>query len=414
MQIISFVIILLLFYDSNISASSDKHWVGTWACAPYRAESNLPPSPGLSNNTLRQIVRVSIGGDTVRVKFSNITCATPVTIKAANIARSPDGTKSPVDASTITELKFDGNSTVTINSKSEIYSDPAAFKLTPNMRLAITIYYGQCQSSADMTFHYGSRTDSYLLQGDKTSSADFSGAAKVERWYTISAVEVWAPNTASAVAVIGNSITDGYGLSGGLQNRWTDAFSERLLANEATKEVGVLNLGIGATNVTSASNGAQSGVDRYKHDILEQSGVRWVIIFYGVNDINGGKTANDIINGFKKMISDTRQKDTSIKVYGATITPFNGHSYYTADHEKVRSQVNSWIRTPGNFDGCLDFDKAIRNPNDTTKLQAAYSNDWLHPNAAGYKALGESIDLKMFTPPPVETIEKKSGKTIHI
>jgi lysophospholipase L1-like esterase len=385
----------IAFSSVNLIAqtSAAKQWVGTWASAPYQAQTNTPPS-ALTNNTYRQIVRVSIGGDTVRVKFSNITCATGVKINSANIALSPDGTKSPVDASTITPLTFSGNAAASINAKSEVYSDPVAFNLTPGMRLAITTYYGQCQSSSDMTFHYGSRTNSYLLTGDKTTSADFSGATAVERWYTISTVEVWAPLSSSAVAVHGNSITDGYGLSGGLQNRWTDAFSEKLLKNVSTAQVGVLNLGIGATNVTSASNGAQSGLDRYKHDILDQSGVRWIIIFYGVNDINGGASANSLTSAFAKFVTDGHARN--MKVYGATITPFNGHSYYSAAHEQVRTAVNKWIRTPGNFDACIDFDKVVRDPSDTSRFLAAYKNDGLHPNAAGYKAMGESIDPNLF------------------
>jgi lysophospholipase L1-like esterase len=375
--------------------------VGTWACAPYEAGTNTP-SKELTGNTLRQIVRVSIGGDTLRVKFSNITCPNAVSIKSVNIAVSPDGTKSAITASTIKELKFNGLANVTMNAKSEVTSDPIAFDLKPSMRLAITIYYDQCKTSSDMTFHYGSRTNSYLLTGDKTTSADFSGATVIERWYTISTIEVLANKTAAAVAVLGNSITDGYGLSGGLQNRWTDVFSEALLKNKATEQVSVLNLGIGATLVTGASNGAKSGVDRFQHDILEQSGVRWVIIFYGVNDVGASKSASDIINGLKNMVVAVRAKDTNIKVYGATITPFMGYNNtnYTRN-DQIRIGVNKWIRTAGNFDGVIDFDNAIRNPSDTTRLQAAYSNDWLHPNAAGYKLMGESIDLKMFELPPV-------------
>jgi lysophospholipase L1-like esterase len=384
----------IAFSSINLFATAaQKQWVGTWASAPYQATTNTPPS-ALTNNTYRQIVRVSIGGDTVRVKFSNITCATGVKINSANIALSPDGTKSPVNASTITPLTFSGNATASINAKSEVYSDPVAFNLTPNMRLAITTYYGQCQTSSDMTFHYGSRTNSYLLTGDKTTSADFSGATAVERWYTISTVEVWAPLSSAAVAVLGNSITDGYGLSGGLQNRWTDVFSENLLKNATTAQVGVLNLGIGATNVLTSGNGAQSGLDRYKHDILEQSGVRWIIIFYGVNDINGGTAANSLTTAFTKFVTDGHAKN--MKVYGATITPFNGHDYYTAAHESVRRDVNKWIRTPGNFDACIDFDKVVRDPSDTSRFLAAYKNDGLHPNAAGYKAMGESIDPNLF------------------
>jgi lysophospholipase L1-like esterase len=391
------ILLLLLLSSWSLfgqpNSDSTKKWVGTWSCAPYAVGSaNTPPPPYLANNTLRQIVRVSIGGDTLRVKFSNNTCATAVTMNSVNIAVSTDGTGSAIDISTMKQLKFCGNTSVNINAKSLVVSDPIAFTLTPSMRVAITIYYGQAASSADMTGHVGSRTTSYILSGDQTSSASFSGATTVTHWYTINTIEVLSPSTAACVAVLGNSITDGYGLSGGLQNRWPDMFSEALLKNIATAQVGVLNLGIGATNV--AGTGATTGASRYQQDILNQSGVRWVIIFYGINDINAGASAATITNAYAKFIIDGHSKN--IKVYGATITPVNGHSYYTAAHEEVRCAVNKWIRTAGNFDGFIDFDKTIRNPTDTTRLQAAYSNDWLHPNAAGYKLLGESINLNLF------------------
>jgi lysophospholipase L1-like esterase len=396
--VLIFPALFLFCFNLPILASSDstKHWVGTWATAPYEAGTNTPPV-ALTNNTLRQIVRVSFGGDTLRLKFSNITFAKPITINSVNIAVSPDGTKSPVTASTIKELKFKGNSSVTIDAKSEVYSDPVAFDLKPNMRLAITTYYGQCETSSTMTHHYGSRTDSYILTGNKVADVNFSGATIAERWYTISAIDVLSPKSTASVAIIGNSITDGYGLHGGLQDRWTDAFSEKLLKNPSTSQIGVLNLGIGATMVTGAANGAKSGVDRFDHDVLQQAGVKWVIIFYGINDINANVTATAITNGFKSMITAAHAKN--MKVYGATITPVNGNAYYSSAHEKTRSDVNKWIRTDSSLDGFFDFDKVIRNPSDTTRLQQQYSNDWLHPSAAGYKVLGESIDTKYFEPP---------------
>ncbi len=399
--------LILLCLNNPILANSDstKHWVGTWAAAPYEAGSNTPPVT-LTNNTLRQIVRVSIGGDTLRLKFSNITFSKSITLNSVNIAVSPDGTKSPVTASTIKELKFKGNSSVTINAKSEVYSDPVAFDLKPNIRLAITTYYGQCETSSTMTHHYGSRTDSYILTGNKATDATFSGATVVERWYTIAGIDVLAPKNTASVAIIGNSITDGYGLHGGLQNRWTDAFSEKLLKNPGTSQIGVLNLGIGATLITGASNGAKSGVDRFDHDVLQQSGIKDVIIFYGINDIGANVSATTIINGLKSMATATHTK--GLKVYGATITPVNGNSYYSSAHEKTRSDVNKWIRTDPSLDGFFDFDKVIRNPSDTTKLLQQYSNDWLHPNAAGLKALGESIDTKYFEI-PVTTIDNKKA-----
>ena len=399
---ISAIIALCIVTGSGIlfsgsASDSAKHWVGTWACSPYMAQSQNKSPVSFDNYTVRQIVRVSIGGDTVRVKFSNSTCSTPVIIKSANIAVSPDGTKSAVTASTMTKLTFKGDSSVTIRAKGTAVSDPVAFNLKPSARIAITIFYGQCKSTDDMTFHYGSRTNSYYLSGDKTSSADFSGSSPIEKWFTICGIDVLAPKTAAAVVAFGNSITDGFGLTGGLQNRWTDAFSEKLLANPATAQVGVLNEGIGATLVTQASNGAAAGTQRFQPDVLDQAGVRWIIILYGVNDINAGVSSGTITNGYKTMITQAHAKN--IKVYGGTLTPFKNSNYYSASNESTRNSINAWIRAAGNFDGVIEFDKAIQDPKDPAAMQASLSNGGLHPSDAGYKKMGECIDLKLFSDP---------------
>jgi lysophospholipase L1-like esterase len=397
---VAFLSICSFFAFFAEASSSTKGWVGTWGCAPYAAGTNTPPSPYLANNTLRQIVRVSIGGDTIRVRFSNATCSTPVTMKSVNIAVSPDGTASAITDSTRKQLKFSGDTSVTMTAGGTATSDPIAFHLTPSMRVAITIYYGQCTISSDMTHHYGSRTDSYILTGNQTANAAFSGdTTVVERWYHITNIDVWADTAKThAVVCLGNSITDAYGLHGGLQNRWTDMFSQKLLANTSTANVGVLNMGIGGTNVSGT--GATTGATRFQKDVLDQSGVKWLIVFYGINDIGSSNLSADTITSvYKKMVTAAHAKD--IKVYGATLTPVNGNSYYSTTHEAVRAAVNKWIRTSGNFDTCIDFDHTIRDPSDSTKLQAAYSNDWLHPNAAGYQLLGESIDLSLFALPTV-------------
>ena len=379
--------LIFLFTAGNILGQSDI-WVGSWSCAPYAAgASNTPPSPYLANNTLRQVVRVSISGDTLRVKFSNKTGTSPVTMNSVNIAVSKGG--SYIDASTITPITFGGNTSVTMKANSSETSDPFAFALKPGMRVAITIHYGQVETNANITSHVGSRTDSYILAGDQTSSANFGGAVITPHWYHINTIDVLAPDTAGCIGIIGNSITDGYGLSGGLHNRWTDVFSQRLLDDQRTNKIGVLNLGIGGTTLTG------SGLSRYKDDILSQSGLRWVIIFYGTNDIGGGNSASNIISAFQKMITDAHA--INVKVYGATITPFKGNGYYTEPHEQVRNAVNEWIRNPGNFDACIDFDKAIRDPEDISKMLAKYSNDWLHPNLAGYELLGNSVSPDLFT-----------------
>ncbi len=380
---------LLLVFLVGIQANSfAQKWVGTWSCAPYAADNNTPPSPYLENNTLRQVVRTSIGGDTIRVKFSNITSSTPVTMNSVNIAALTTIGGSAIDTSTITTLKFNGNESVTMNAYSDLTSDPIAFVLTPGMHLAITIFYGECKTAADMTFHYGSRCDSYILEGDQSQSETFAGATPVERWYTINTIDVLAPDSAAAVAVFGNSITDGYGIHGGLKNTFPDMFSKNVLANESTLDVAVLNMGIGATWVTT------SGVKRFQQDVLDQNGMRWIVVFYGVNDIGGGASANVIISAYRRLIAQAHA--ANIRIYGGTITPFKGHGYYSEAHEATRTEVNEWIRTSGSFDAIIDFDQVIRDPADPEKLQVMYSNDWLHPNADGYKLLGESIDLNLF------------------
>lgn len=384
------VLLLCLVLSTQNALGQSKIWVGSWSCAPYESGSNTPPSPYLANNSLRQIVRVSIGGDTLRLKFSNKTCGSSLTMNAVTVAISTGG--SNIDVSTIKQLKFNGNLSATINPYGSLTSDPLAFNLAPNSRVAITIHYGQASSSADATSHAGSRTDSYILVGDGTTSPDFAGSVVTPRWYTINTIDVKAAQTAGCVAVLGNSITDGYGITGGTQNRWTDMFSQKLLNNPKTEDVGVLNLGIGATN--AAGGGATTGASRFKKDILAQSGLRWVIIFYGTNDINGGASAATITGAFQKMINDAHA--LNLKVYGATITPFNGSGYYSVAHEAVRNEVNTWIKTPGHYDGYLDFDKVIQDPANTIKMLDIYANDYLHPNILGYKTLGESIDTTLF------------------
>ncbi|MFY0686385.1 MAG: SGNH/GDSL hydrolase family protein [Cyclobacteriaceae bacterium] len=366
-------------------------WVGTWSCAPYAAEArNTPPAPYLENNTLRQVIRVSIGGKKLRMKFSNKTSATPTTMNAVNIAVSKGAEK--IDAATLTPLSFNGDGAVTMAPYSSVLSDPFEFDLDTSMRLAITIHYGSVESNADITSHVASRTDSYILEGNQSTSADFEGATITAHWFHIQSIDVMAPDHAASIGVIGNSITDGYGLHGGLQNRWPDKLSEKLLANPKTANVGVLNLGIGATLVSGTH--PTTGVSRYKDDLLSQSGIKWIIMYYGTNDINAGISADTIISAYETIIAGAHDQD--IKVYGATITPFNGSGHYSAENEQVRNSVNDWIRTPGNFDAVIDFDQTIRDPEDPSRMLEKYSKDWLHPNIAGYAFLGGSVDPDLF------------------
>ena len=314
-----------------------------FACLLTLVENNNnPPSPGLGNNSLRQIVQVSIGGERVRLKLTNEFSAGATQIKAVELAiANTAGSSSEIDESSTVSLTFNGQAGVTMPAKGKAVSDPVDFKIGPRENVAITIHYGSA-SSTSVSGHPGSRTTSYLKSGNTTN---FSSATKTDHWYNILALEVEAPEEAGAVAILGNSITDGRGSTTNQQNRWADVLSRRLLANEPTSQVGVLNMGIGGNCVLGGGLGP-TGSSRYQRD-LGQEGVKWIILFEAVNDLggaqNGVQTAKRIIDVYKQIIREAHEK--GIYVFGATITPFKGSGYYSTDHEKGRSTINQWIRT---------------------------------------------------------------------
>jgi len=376
-----------------------SHWVGTWCTAEQLVEpGNMPPPPGLTDNSLRQIVRVSLGGDTIRVRFSNEFSASAVSMDSVQIAASTGA--GAIDASTSKGLTFAGSRGTTMAAGVAVTSDPVAFRLTHRMDVAITIHFGR--TSPTVTGHPGSRTTSYIIPGN-TTATDFTGAVTTDHWYVISAIEVLAPPSASCVAILGNSITDGRGSITNLQNRWPDVFSEALLRDSGTRQVGVLNLGIGGNCVLAGGLGP-TGESRFDRDILAQSGVLWAIVFEGVNDIGrvnspelATTTSERLIAAYRQMIDRAHAK--GLRIYGATILPFKGNRYYNQYSEACRDTVNRWIREPGNYDACIDFDRAMRDPEDSTRLVSTYQNDGLHPDASGYKTMGQSIDLNLFHRP---------------
>lgn len=378
-------------------ALAGGHWVGTWGTAPQLVERhNNPPAPGLANNSLREIVQVSIGGKKVRLKLTNEFSTEATEIKAIELSiAKTSGSSSEIDESSTVQLTFDGKTSVTIPAKGMVTSDAVKFPIKDRQNVAITIHYGAVSPS--VSGHPGSRTTSYLKEGNTT---DFTGAIRTDHWYNIQTLEVEASKKAGAVAILGNSITDGRGSTTNEQNRWADVLSRRLLANKATNKVGVLNMGIGGNCVLRGGLGP-TGKDRYHRDLFGQEGVKWIILFEAVNDLgsswNGVQTAERIIDVYKEIIDEAHQK--GIRVYGATITPFKGNNYYSADHEKGRSTLNEWIRTTELLDGVIDFDQAVRNPQDPEAMQKEFlfENDWLHFNAKGYETMGNSIDLNLFT-----------------
>ena len=390
--------LLLSCSGSKTVSTGNKGWVGTWSTAPQLVEPhNMPPEPGLTENTLRQIVRVSIGGGVVRLRFSNAFSKSPVELKSVAIAQSLEG--SSVDVSTQKTLKFNNNPGIIMAPGGEAFSDPVKFNLKPGSRLAVTIHFGK--TSPDVTGHPGSRTTSFILSGNNISSSGFAGAVKTDHWYVIQGIDVQGNKNSKTIAVLGNSITDGRGSGTNKQNRWTDILSARLLENPDTKNTGVLNLGIGGNCVVRGGLGP-TALERFDRDILSQSNVRWLIILEGINDIGSAKTqveadkiAAELIAAYDEMINKAHAK--GILVYGATILPFAGSFYDTPYRQTARDAVNEWIRNSRRFDAVLDFDKIMRNPeNVKTILTDMHDGDFLHPNQAGYRRMGENVNLGLF------------------
>jgi len=399
---ITFCFISFCFAQPLGNFSSTNKWVGTWSTAPQLVEKgNNPPSPGLSSNTIRQVVHVSIGGDSLRIKFTNEFSKSPVVMNSVHIAISKgNGT---IDSTTDKVIYFNGAPEITIGPDSAIMSDTFQFALPPLTDVAITIYFGN--TSPDITGHPGSRTTSYILAGNNINTADFSTAVKADHWYIINTIEVLAPGSTNALAIIGNSITDGRGSGTNKQDRWPDELAIRLQANNNTKQVAVLNEGIGGNCVLHACLGP-SALNRFERDVLKQNGVKWIIIFEGINDIGGAfgpqgsvKVAQDLIAAYGQLIDKAHAKN--IRVYGATLLPFGSSFYDSPDHQKAWQTVNDWIRHSGRFDAVIDLDSAMHDPENVTKLLPAYdSGDHLHPSETGHRMIAEAVDLTLFENKP--------------
>lgn len=380
--------LLMMFMAISAQAKNDVdggQWCATWAAAPQHAALNeMPADGGLNDCAVRQIIHVSAGGDVVRLRLSNRHSTEPVVIRSVYIADA--GEMDKIDTKTVRYLTFNKRKNITIEQGKEAVSDEVKFNLKPLQRLSITINYAS--SPKEATAHLGSRTTSYIIKGVAKPTSDFSRGARIDHWYNIAAVDVKGEKK-DVIAVLGNSITDGRGSTTNMQNRWTDAFAEQLHKFDAAKTV--LNLGIGGNCVMRGGLG-EPAVKRFGADILDQSGVSRVIIFEGVNDIGGSTghseaVAEELIKTLESLAKQAH--DRGLKVYGATITPF-GNSFYSSHfREAARQEVNDWIRKAECFDGVIDFDSVVRDPQNPHALQKELQEDWLHLNPKGYQKMGE-------------------------
>ena len=386
------LLVFLMVFCALSTYSLAQNWVGTWATAPQTVvRSFMPYNNCMTNRSVRQVVKVSIGGDVIRLKLSNIYSMQPVEIRSIYIAHAKDSFS--IDAKSAQYFKFGNSYKTVIPAGKQIVSDALKFNLKNLERVAITINYTSAPEVP--TVHMGSRTTSYIMKGVTNAHSNFEKAFRENHWYNISGIDVYTmSNNMSAIAIMGNSITDGKCSTDNAQNRWPDVMSEMLQQKHKITNQGVLNLGIGNNRVTVPGGFGALAKERFDRDILMQSGVKKVIIFEGINDIGAAKSGNSetvarqIIESIQGMMR--KAKARKMKVYLGTITPFKGAGYYSHFHEAARLYVNDWIRSQAKkADGILDFAKLLQDPNDDRRMKREYaSNDWLHPNPTGYKAMG--------------------------
>jgi lysophospholipase L1-like esterase len=372
--------------------SAKECWIAAWASSQQLTERNNNPPATLTDSTLRQVVYVTLGGSKMRIQFSNKYGNSPVEIKAAHVAKSKGAGTSDIDTSTDKALSFNGSPSVTIPAGEEVYSDAVEFKVEPLSNLAVSIYFGA--TSPNVTGHPGSRTTSYIQQGNLVSAANMESAAKTEHWYNLSMIDLWLDDSYACVVTLGDSITDGRGCTTNKDNRWPDFLARRLKANPVTAKIGVLNHGVGGNTMTTGGLGVPVS-QRFEHDVLDPCGVKWVIVLEGVNDIGNSRNPNiadQVIAVYEQIIEKAHAK--GVKIYGSPILPFMGSQYR---NEEARQKINNWIRTSGKFDAVIDLDATVRDPNDPTRLKAEYdSGDHLHLNPTGFEKMAETIDFNLF------------------
>ncbi|MER6351602.1 SGNH/GDSL hydrolase family protein [Streptomyces sp. NPDC001634] len=399
------------------TAPADHGWVNTWTAMPQLTEpGNMPPAPFtgkdsvLVDTTLRQTVRVTAGGARIRLRFSNAFGTTPLTLTRVAVALPLDGRAgvSTAEPGTTRPVMFAGREPVTVPVGAQMVSDPLDFDLRPGSNLTVTAYLATGQASLALTSHPGSRTTSYLTTGDHTGDNDLPGSAPVDHWYLLSDVEVLPDHPATATALLGDSLTDGRGSTTNANNRWPDQLYDRLRSHPATKDVAMLNQAAGGNRVLNDGLGPNA-LARLDRDILAHSGVNRLIVFEGINDIGTAAAtpdaqrtvAADLIAAYEQIV--VRAHAQGIHVYGATLLPFGGNAPYDDAgglREATRQTVNHWIRTSGRFDAVLDFDGAVRDPDDPRRLNPVLQvGDWLHLNPAGYRTLAAAVPVPLFVGP---------------
>jgi lysophospholipase L1-like esterase len=404
-----FALSFVFVFASGAQAASRTHWVVTWgASASPQLEDAQMRSENFTyaDQTLREIVHASAGGEMVRVRLSNAYGKQAVEIRAGHLALS--GSRDSIQPGSDHVLTFSGRKGVSIPPNGAVVSDAVKLDLPPGRDVTISLYFPKSTIGAGI--HYAAQQTAYIGQGDVTGSDSIPGAKTLTSWVFLNDLDVTASGGASTLIAFGDSITDGAHSTVDANHRWPNFLAERLRDERKHTSIGILDAGIGGNRILhDASRNVRFGVNalaRFDRDVLAQPGAKYVIVLEGINDLGHAGTsapasetvsAEDIIAGLGQLAE--RAHENGVKILCGTLTPFEGAGggYFTPEKEEKRKAVNEWVRSNHTFDGAIDFDKAVRDPNHPERMLAEYdSGDHLHPADAGYKAMAAAVDLRMF------------------
>ncbi len=384
--------------SSHAQEHSDPGWVTTWSASPGTLPNSEDQPEGIADQTLRLIAHTSVGGSSVRIRLSNVHGNKPIIIGAASVAIQSEG--STIQAGSSASLSFTGESTIAIARGAVVFSDPVSYPVPELTNLSVSLYLPE--DSGFLTAHTLANQTNYISEnGDYSSATSLPVATETPAWNLLTAIDVINPESVTAIATVGDSITDGWGSTIGANERWPNHLARRFFNQTDGKKFAIVNGGISGNRVTTEANSlfGQNLQARFERDVLALSKVSHAVLLEGINDIGMSSSTNpisagEIIAGYRQVIA--RAHARGIKVMGATLTPYEGAAYFTEEGETVRQQLNAFIRNSGEFDGLIDFDKAVRDSANPQRIIPAFTEDKLHPNDAGYKAMADAVDMSLF------------------
>ncbi|MEC9151794.1 MAG: SGNH/GDSL hydrolase family protein [Pseudomonadota bacterium] len=377
-----------------------KHWVGTWATTP------APSVAGqiLSNHTVRMTPRVSLGGDTIRVRISNAYGSGNLVIGASTVGLRAEG--SAAVQGTLCELTFGGTREAIVPAGDYIVSDPVKLDVAPLADLVVSVYLPQdILTDFQITGRYARQTNYISPPGDFSAETVMPVGKLTDEWFFVSGVDVLAAPETGGIVALGDSLTDANISTHDTYSRWPDQLARRLVARESGREFGVMNQGLGGNRILYDLRG-DSGLRRFDRDVLAQPGVTHVVVMLGTNDLRNRPGLQEQEGNAGRMIAGLMQmalraQTCGIKLIAATLTPFGNETFmanaWNPEREKHRVAFNRWIRETDMLDGVADFDAALRDPENSLVMLPNYDcGDGLHPSDLGYCVMGDAIDLALF------------------